>query len=238
MRYSTECKAQPGCEGIRMAVQDRNNSVRSQRSAPQSPLPCTWQPAVNCEGCETHGRLMCRLDAKDMLQFFMIILPFGVLTIGGTLSAGYGWALWLWLGYSLFFFFVWEARVLCRHCPFWAEPGKVLRCHANYGVIKFWKFQPGPMSRSEKAQFVIGALLWMGFPFPFMLMGGEYFLTLAAASVAAAGLVTMRISVCNRCINFSCLVNAVPKQLVDEYLRRNPAIESAWQASGYHSEKS
>ena len=204
---------------------------------PEPQLLCTWQPASKCEGCETQGKLMCRLDGKDMLEFFMIVLPFGVVTIGGTLRAGYGWALWLWLAYSLFFFFVWEAFVLCRHCPFWAEPGKMLRCHANYGVLKIWKHEPGPMSRAEKAQFIIGALIWMGFPFPFMLIGHQYLLALVGAATALSGIFVLRVSVCSRCVNFSCPMNTVPKQLVDTYLRRNPQMEAAWEASGYHFEE-
>jgi hypothetical protein len=68
---------------------------------------------------------MCRLERKDMVNFFMIILPFGVTAIAGTIRAGYGWVLLLWLAYSLFFFFVWEARVLCRHCPSWAEESTI-----------------------------------------------------------------------------------------------------------------
>ncbi len=180
---------------------------------------------------------MCRLDGKDMLQFFMIILPFGVVAIGGTLRAGYGWYLLLWLAYSLFFFLVWEAFVLCRHCPFWAEPKRVLRCHANYGVIKIWKFQPGPMSKSEKIQFVIGALLWVGFPFPFMLLGQEYLLAAVGACAAVSGIFTLRISVCTRCVNFSCPMNAVPETLVEAYLKRNPQMEAAWAARGYRPAK-
>ena len=37
---------------------------------------------------------------------------------------------------------------------------------------------------------------------------------------------------CIRCINFSCPVIAVPKPLVDAYLRRNPLMREAWEASG------
>lgn len=210
--------------------------ARRQTSIPESAPLCTWQPASNCVGCETHGKLMCRLDGKDMLEFFMIVLPFAVAAIAGTILAGYGWSLWLWLGYSLFFFFVWEAYVLCRHCPFWAEPGKVLRCHANYGVFKIWKHNPGPMSRAERVQFVVGALIWMAFPFPFMLLGQEFLLAAIAAAAALSGVFVLRISVCSRCVNFSCPMNRVPKQLVDEYLMRNPQMKAAWEASGYHLE--
>jgi len=38
---------------------------------------------------------------------------------------------------------------------------------------------------------------------------------------------------CSRCINFSCVGNTVPKKEVDEYLRRNPVMEKAWESSGY-----
>jgi len=176
---------------------------------------------------------MCRLNKKDMVSFFMIILPFGVTSISGAIRAGYGWFLFLWLTYSLFFFFVWEARVLCRHCPYWAEAGSVLRCHANYGVIKIWKYQPGPMSKAEKIQFALGAMLWIGFPFPFLLLGQEYLLALIGLSAAMSGAFLLRRYVCSRCINFSCPMNTVPKQLVDAYLGRNPQIQVAWEAGAH-----
>jgi hypothetical protein len=174
----------------------------------------------------------------DCVNFFMIILPYGVTAIAGTIRAGYGWYLILWLAYSLFFFFVWEARVLCRHCPYWAEERTILRCHANIGVIKIWRHQPGPMSKAEKAQFVLGALLWISFPFPFLLMGQEYLLTLIGVSAAISGAFLLRKNVCARCINFSCPMNGVPKQNVDTYLRRNPPMRAAWEARGYRLEES
>jgi len=206
--------------------------MSSQRaSIHNSPLPCTWQPRSMCRECQANEKLMCRLDRKDMVNFFMIILPFGVTAITGTIRAGYGWYLLLWLAYSLFFFFVWEAHVLCRHCPYWAEVGTILHCHANYGVIKIWNNQPRPMSKLEKIQFVIGVMLWIGFPFPFLLLGKEYLLALIGVSAALSGMFILRKNVCTRCINFSCPMNAVPKQLVEIYLRRNPQIQAAWPSS-------
>ncbi len=196
-------------------------------------LTCTWKPLSECKDCPTKNGLMCRFDKKDMLNFFMLILPFGVTAIAGTIRAGYGWWLLLWLAYSLFFFFVWESRVLCSHCPYWAEDGHILRCHANYGVVKIWKYQPGPMSRFEQVQFVVGALVLMGFPFPFLLLGREYLLALIGMCAAISGAFLLRKNVCSRCINFSCPANAVGKQLMDAYLERNPDMRVAWEASGY-----
>jgi hypothetical protein len=108
-----------------------------------------------------------------------------------------------------------------------------LHCHANFGVYKLWKYQPGPMSRGEKIQFLVGALILLSYPFPFLLLAQEYLLVLIGLTTAISGIFILRKNVCSRCINFSCPLNAVPKLLVDAYLRRNPRIQAAWEASGY-----
>lgn len=210
----------------------------SQKQVPieESSLPCFTQPDAQCRDCLLKNRLMCRFDREDMLNFFMIVFPYAVTVIAGTIRAGFGLYLLLWLAYSLFFFFIWEARILCRHCPFWAEDTRVLHCHANYGVVKIWKYTPFPMSSSEKAQFILGALLWLGFPLPFLLLGHEYLLTLTGLSAAVSGVFLLRKNVCSRCINFSCPLNSVPKILLDDYLNRNPRMRSAWLKSGYQPE--
>lgn len=208
------------------------------RSDDQSQVPCTWRPRSDCEGCQADGRLMCRFDRKDLTNFFMIILPFAVTAIAGTIRAGYGWYLLIWLAYALLFFFVWEARVLCRHCPYWAGPDLVLHCPANYGVIKLWTYHPEPMTRWEKAQFIIGASLFIGFPFPFLLLGQEVLLAIIGATAAVSGVFILRSHVCSRCVNFSCPMNAVPKDLVDVYLRHNPDMRAASERSGYRLRES
>jgi hypothetical protein len=176
---------------------------------------------------------MCRFDSKDLVSFLVNCLPFGVVTIAGTIQAGYGRYLWLWLAYSIFFFFVWEARVLCSHCPMWAEEGRILHCHANHGVLKIWKYRPGPMSRSEQVQFLVGASLWVGLPFVFLLLGKEYLLALIGLATIVSAAFNLRKHTCVRCLNFSCPANTVPRQIVDAYLERNPDMQAAWEASGY-----
>ncbi|MEJ2211251.1 MAG: hypothetical protein P8129_19730 [Anaerolineae bacterium] len=196
-------------------------------------LPCSWQDASVCQDCAIEGRLMCHFESKDMAGFLMNLLPFAVTAIAGVIVAGYGWYLLAWLAFSLFFFFVWEARVLCSHCPMWAEESRVLHCHANGGVIKIWPYRPGPMSRSEQAQFLLGAGLWVGFPFLFMLLGQEYVLALIGLATVASGAYGVRRTACNRCLNFSCPANTVPKEFVDGYLARSPVMRAAWEARGY-----
>jgi hypothetical protein len=195
-------------------------------------MPCTAQPTSACAGCNLNGLLMCRYEARDSTHFFMIILPFFVTAIGGVIAAGYGWWLLGWLAYMLFFFFVWEGRVLCSHCPYWAEPGSVLRCHANYGVVKLWKYRPGPMNRSEQVQFLAGVLLFILYPLVFLVIGRKYLLAAIGLACATSFAYLLRRNICNRCVNFSCPLNHVPKNLVDIYLLQNPAMRIAWEKRG------
>jgi hypothetical protein len=66
-----------------------------------------------------------------------------------------------------------------------------------------------------------------------LLLAGEFLW----AVVAAWGLVmffwTLRKETCSRCVNFSCPLNAVPRELVDAYLERNPVMRQAWEESGW-----
>jgi len=171
---------------------------------------------------------MCRYERKDTLHFFMIILPFFVTAIGGVICGGYGRWLFGWLAFMLLFFFVWEARVLCSHCPYWAEEGNVLHCHANYGVIKLWKYRPGPMSRSEQLQFLVGSVFFIGFPLFFLILGSEYLLAGIALSSAASFIYLLRRNICNRCINFSCPLNNADPVTRQAFFERNPMIAQAW----------
>jgi hypothetical protein len=180
---------------------------------------------------------MCRYKNRDLLNFMTIAIPYMAAVTIGAILGGYGYYLFLWLVYMLGFFFVWEARILCSHCPYWANPGRILECHANSGVFKIWKFNPTPMSKSEKNQFIIGALIWMAFPFPFVLLGGQYWLAVVGLISAVSAVMILHYNVCRRCVNFSCPLNNVPKELVDAYLKRNPIMLAAWTASGYQLDK-
>jgi hypothetical protein len=196
-----------------------------------SETPCTAKTALSCEGCSLNGTLMCRFEKRDLTHFLMIFLPFFVTAIGGVIAGGYGWWLFGWLAYAIFFFYVWEARVLCSHCPYWAEDGRLLRCHANYGVIKLWKYRPGPMSRSEQIQFSIGALLLVLYPLVFMLLGREYLLAaVGLVSAISFGYLLWQDS-CDRCVNFSCPLNHVDSEARQAFFTRNPIIAEVWKAN-------
>jgi hypothetical protein len=90
------------------------------------------------------------------------------------------------------------------------------------------------MSRWEQVQFFAGALILVGFPFPFLLTGRQYAWALAALAGALGFALNLRRTVCTRCVNFSCPANRVPKPVIDAYLRLNPTMREAWEAAGYH----
>jgi hypothetical protein len=201
---------------------------------PQNPHDiCTWKSAAHCQDCAIAGDLKCRMNWRDASAFMAVTFPVMLIGAIGMIQAGYGWYLLGWVAFMLFFFFVWEARILCSHCPYWAENDRTLHCIANYGVIKIWRYRPEPLSRSEKIQFIIGANILMWFPLPFILLGGQFIWALLL--VAGLGVLVwhVRRTTCTRCVNFSCPSNRVPKSVVDAYLMRNPVMREAWEKSGW-----
>jgi hypothetical protein len=194
---------------------------------------CTLRSSSECVACDIANSLMCRFELKDLVIFLLAFLPFGVAVVAGMVRAGYGIFLLGWAAYWIFFFFVWEARVLCRHCPYWAEDSRILYCHANYGVFKMWKHDPRPMNASEKLQFIVGAFIFIGYPFLFLCLGREYILALVAMAGLIASGANLKMNTCTRCINFSCPLNSVPKSVVDQYLLKNPTMLKAWESKGY-----
>ena len=131
--------------------------------------------------------------------------------------------------------------VLCSHCPFYALNEGGLVCIANFGCPKFFRYQPGPISKSKKIQLVIGFIIMSGYPFIFMILGHQYlifFISLFGLLFFFWGLFNFK---CTKCINFSCIFNRVPKNIVDSYLKKNPIMAKAWEDAGWqidHTEKS
>ena len=137
---------------------------------------CTWKPISECEDCPLAGLLKCRFNSGDLLRF-MGLVSFPLLSaLVGMFLGGSGWYILGWLLLAIVFFGFWEIRILCSHCPYYAEKSFVLHCIANYGCPKFWKYHPEPISTSERIQLVIGFAAISGYPLPFLILGGQYFL--------------------------------------------------------------
>jgi hypothetical protein len=194
---------------------------------------CTWRPEADCEGCSLAEQLKCRFNRRHLLHFVGMFGVFVIPAFIGVIQGGYGWYLLGWVAFWLIFFEVWEMRILCSHCPYYAERGATLHCIANYGSLKLWEYHPEPMSAFEKVQLWIGFAILGGYPFPFMILGRQYLWAITALWGLVMFFWTLREHTCSRCVNFSCPLNSVPKEIVDAYLERNPVMRQAWQESGW-----
>ena len=193
---------------------------------------CTWESPSECEECPITGKLKCRFRRSDLFHFIGMIAMFVLPSIIGMVQGGYTWYILGWIGFWIFFFEIWEIRILCSHCPFYAEKGRTLHCIANFGSLKLWDYHPEPISRSEKIQLLIGFGIFGGYPFPFLLLGGQVWYALIALWALVMSFWTLRKYVCSVCVNFSCILNQVPSEIVEDYLERNPVMNCAWKKTG------
>ena len=194
---------------------------------------CIWKDIEECEDCSLKGKLICHFRRKYLLSFMGFFLVFVITAFIGVIIAGFGWFLLGWVGFWLFFFEFWEIRILCSHCPYYAEEGKTLHCIANYGSFKLWKYHPEPMNLSEKIQLMIGFMILVGYPLVFLTLGGQFIFLLISIIEIIGFFCFLIIKRCGDCLNFSCPFNRVNKEVVDSFLKQNPLMRKAWEEAGY-----
>jgi len=184
--------------------------------------------ADECEGCAVSNKLVCHFNAKHLTLFLVFAFPLFI-------SAGYfvydynPFLLIPWIIFVLSYFGLIEIRVMCSHCPHYAEPEtKFLKCWANYGSPKFWNYRPGPMSKLEKIIFFSGLFIILFPPIALLIVQG-HFLSLILYIVL---LVTFKFALkrffCERCINFACPFNVVDNVTRNAFFDKNPEIKKAW----------
>ncbi|MGD1992027.1 MAG: hypothetical protein PVI59_02430 [Anaerolineae bacterium] len=221
-----------------------------------SQLLCTWRDEAECGPCDLQYELGCRFDRREFVFFVLNQIPslvmalFGLVVIGLLVDAW--WPLVVFVGACII---LWglglETRVLCSHCPYWAEDSRTLHCWALTGSPKIWRYRPGPMNGVEKA-IILGFFGFLvAFPvsvegYGIWLMAREYGVyglyallgmigvTVATLLAALQFVLILRRHYCEQCVNFSCPLNRVPKVMVDAYLRKNPVMREAWEKAGYH----
>ena len=139
---------------------------------------------------------------------------------------------WIWLAIYILmiigFFGFLEIRVMCSHCPHYAESGSTLSCWANYGSPKLWAYRPGPMSVLEHVLFITGLSAVYGFPLVCFALIGQWFLLLVYFLSAAGFLVTLRSFFCSACMNFACTLNTVDEAVRQDFFSKNPGSAEGW----------
>ncbi|WP_455464240.1 hypothetical protein [Candidatus Hodarchaeum mangrovi] len=212
-------------------------------------LVCTWDDEENCLDCELRERLDCRWERSLLIRFYMggglaIVSAIIALIITGLFVS------WIpaliYIIFWIFFFGFFEIRVLCSHCPYYAKDGIILNCLANHGTIKVWKYHPEPMNLFEKFGFLLGVLFFVFFPFVTELYSiatlqaqniliNKILIILAFTSLLGGiyFFYILQKNICPKCVNFSCPLNRVSKELIDIYLKKNPVMREAWETAGY-----
>ncbi len=207
---------------------------------------CTWDDGADCDACGLRDKLHCRWDAAVLRRFLVPASAFSVIAAFGVGLASFVTGAWGMLAayisfFILFFLFI-EIRILCSHCPYYGRDGFFLRCLANQGAPKFWRYRPQAMNRLERLGLLAGFAFYGGFPLAAQAYGIWYLVSprgdgasvtaLAAAGVTAATLVALlafaavlAVYFCPRCVNFSCPLNRVPPTLREKYRERNPALQ-------------
>ena len=204
---------------------------------------CIWKVEVNCEHCNLDEILFCRPKPKYAFLFAIPLLIAIIPTVIGILFFSGINGIWkiiilgIWFAYGFFFLNIWESQMLCNHCPYYANDSeKYLRCPIDRGKLKTGSYDPGPTSLSEKIQFIIGTIILIGYPLPFLIIENLWIFLIFWTIGIISWIFTLQVKVCKDCVNFACPLNRVPKSIRDDFFKRNPVIRKAWEQKGYKIE--
>ena len=186
-----------------------------------------------CDSCAVHRTLHCHFKLRDVIHFYLIVSPSFLLGGAGIYHVS-GWWLVPWMIIVVGFFNFVEIRVLCSHCPHYAEEGGSLRCWANYGSPKIWKYRPGPMTLLEKTVLLTGFALVWGYPLFFLIADFQLFLLIVYPLTVAGFFMTLRTFLCSQCMNFACPLNTVNSEIRKDFFDRNPKVAEAWKVDIKH----
>jgi len=133
----------------------------------------------------------------------------------------------VWIGLAVLFFGYVEALVLCRHCPHYAEEGFFLRCHANWGLPKIPKFNPGPVNKVESISWLLyGAVLFLYYV-PFFVISQQWLLLGITTWALIAASWTVQRTQCTRCYHLSCPANRVPEEIREGFFKNYPQFSKS-----------
>jgi hypothetical protein len=190
--------------------------------------PITTCSRDTCISCDIRSKIVCHFTIGQLIRFYLIALPSFI--IGGIGIYNFsitGFLIWIAI-IGLFFLLI-EIRVLCSHCPHYNESSNSLRCWANYGAPKLWKFKPGPMNISEKVILLSGFLIVWSYPILFITLIENWILLSIYIFSVLLFFTLLRLFNCKKCMNFSCPLNNVDIKVKEEFFKNNPLIYNRWQ---------
>ncbi len=197
--------------------------------------PLSTCKSTGCNDCEVGKLLNCHFNVRQLLRFLSFVLP--MIIIGSYRIISYNPVFIIpWIIMFISFFGFIEIRVMCSHCPHYGEPGiKSLKCWANYGAPKLWKYRPGPMSIKEKIIFFAGIFSICCYPLLFFLIEPGVQKIILLASYILFFILTsflLKKYYCSYCINFACPLNNVDNEIREDFFSKNPGVGDAWKDWG------
>lgn len=172
----------------------------------------------SCKDCDICGKIVCHFNAKFLFAFLCFGFP---LLILGGISAFliWPWAVIIYIIFFISFFSIIEIRVLCSHCPHYGEKEtKILKCWANYGSPKIWKYRPCKLNIYEKLVFFLGILILFAAPIIFYILTLSYILLGVYILFLIIGAFYMHNKMCKHCMNLYCPLNCVDKETKEKFL--------------------
>lgn len=194
---------------------------------PDPSLPIATCVARDCSDCQVAAVVHCHFGPRDLANFLLISMPGFVIGGAGVLTPG-TFPLVIWIAIIVAFFGFLEIRVMCSHCPHYAENGYTLGCWANHGAPKLWKYRPGPMSTIEKSVFFGGLVTVWVYPLPFLILAERWVLFGLYVLASAGFFAALKKLFCIRCLNFACPLNSVGESAREMFFQRNPTVGIAW----------
>lgn len=194
---------------------------------PDPTKPIATCAASTCTDCPVSEKIHCHFRPKELIHFLLTSLP-GFVIGGAAMLATGTWPLAVYIAIVIGFFGFLEIRVMCSHCPHYAEDGSTLTCWANHGSPKLWKYRPGPMSKGEKFWFFTGFAVVWGYPLPFFLQTEAWLLLALYVMINAAFFTTLTFFLCSKCMNFACPLNTVDQVSRALFFQRNPSVAHYW----------
>ena len=217
---------------------------------------CTQDAQSDCSHCAIEHQLACKWDKGIKNCFAAIGFPPILIAISGMvligMASGTWWPIPAYVLYFMSMFGIFEIRFLCSHCPYYDDDRKTLRCLGNHGSPKLWRYHPEPMNRLERFLMIFAVIAMIFFILPIAILGygigflavnyetfgllpllGLGAITFATILSSISFIAVMKTFFCPACVNFSCPLNTVPKQVVDTYLSKNPVMKAAWEKTGY-----
>lgn len=182
----------------------------------------------SCDECLVSDKLVCHFNGKQLFIFLLLCLPLFIIA-GYIIFSQNPFLLIPWAIFIFSYFGLIEIRVMCSHCPHYAEPGtNSLKCWANYGSPKIWKYRPGPMSIIEKTIFISGLLIIFSPPIFILSIQKSYLFLALYVVLLIAWKIALRTFYCKKCINFACPFNVVDDKTRNEFFDKNSAVKKAW----------